>query len=61
MTIAAFSFGTAAMLMQALNPASRSGINVSAALSCKRMVLPIVNHLHNIAKEKTRRLGSFRV
>jgi len=38
--------------MHALNPASRSGINVSAALSCKRMVLPLIDQLHNIAKEK---------
>ena len=34
--------------MQALNPASKSGINISAALSCKRIGISIINRFQNI-------------
>jgi hypothetical protein len=47
--MAASSFGTGAMLMQALNPASKSGINISSLPRYQRIGLPIINQFHNIA------------
>lgn len=35
--------------MQSHNPVSRSGINISADLRCKRMAPPLIDQRYNIA------------
>ncbi len=35
--------------MQAFNPTSRSGINISSPLRCQRTGPPIINQFHNNA------------
>jgi len=49
MAMAVSSFDTGARVKQALNPTSKSGINISSLLRCQRMGLPFINQFHNIA------------
>ncbi len=49
MAMAASSFGTAPKVMQAFNPASKSGTTINLRLRCLRTALPILNQLHDIA------------
>jgi hypothetical protein len=48
MAMAASSFGTGAMLMQALNPTSNSGVNISSLPRRQRTGHPIINQFRNI-------------
>jgi hypothetical protein len=49
MAMAVSSFDTTAMVTQALNPTSKSGININSLLRYRRIGPPIINQFHNIA------------